>query len=92
MTVWDCFWHVVKVHWAVSVEPVKQSYSKCLYCYKDFGSVKISACSLLWYRNTTSEYSLDDMHELALRLLRGSVSVPGIAMKLSMSILNDDKT
>lgn len=71
--------------------------SKCLYCYKDVDSDSDFhvACSLTFFGTETPpkiEYSLDDMHDLALQVLERSVSVPGVQPKLSMSLLNDDKT
>lgn len=71
--------------------------SKCLYCYKDVdsGSDFHTACNLSFFGTETPpkiEYSLEDMHELALKVVERSVSVPGVQPKLSMSLLNDDKT
>lgn len=71
--------------------------SKCLYCYKDVDSDSDYhvACSLTFFGTEIPpkiEYSLDDMHDLALQVLERSVSVPGVQPKLSMSLLNDDKT
>lgn len=70
--------------------------SKCLYCYKDVDSDSDfhEACSLTFFGTETPpkiEYSLDDMNELALKVVERSVSVPGVQPKLSMSVLNDDK-
>ncbi|WP_159020048.1 HipA domain-containing protein [Algibacter sp. L3A6] len=71
--------------------------SKCLYCYKnvDSGSDFHEACSLSFFGTKTPpiiEYSLDEMHALAKQVVERSVSVPGVQPKLSMSLLNDDKT
>jgi len=71
--------------------------SKCLYCYKDVESDNDfhTACSLSFFGTETPpkiEYSLEDMHELALQVVERSVSVPGVQPKLSMSVLNYDKT
>ena len=71
--------------------------SKCLYCYKEVesGSDFHAACSLSFFGTETQpkiEYSLDEMNELALKVVERSVSVPGVQPKLSMSVLNDDKT
>jgi len=71
--------------------------SKCLYCYKDVdsGNDFHTACSLSFFGTETPpkiEYSLEDMNELALKVVERSVSVPGVQPKLSMSVLNDDKT
>lgn len=74
-----------------------KAMSKCLYCYKevDSGDDFHKACSLSFFGTETPpkiEYSLDDMNELALQVVERSVSVPGVQPKLSMSVLNDDKT
>jgi len=74
-----------------------KAMSKCLYCYKDVDSDSDFhvACSLSFFgteKPPKIEYSLDDMHELALQVVERSVSVPGVQPKLSMSVLNDDKT
>jgi len=71
--------------------------SKCLYCYKEVDSGRDfhPACSLAFFGTETPpkiEYSLNDMNELALKVVERSVSVPGVQPKLSMSILNDNKT
>ncbi len=74
-----------------------KAMSKCLYCYKEVesGSDFHAACSLSFFGTETQpkiEYSLDEMNELALKVVERSVSVPGVQPKLSMSVLNDDKT
>jgi len=71
--------------------------SKCLYCYKEVESANDfhTACSLSFFGTETPpkiEYSLDDMNELALKVVERSVSVPGVQPKLSMSVLTDNKT
>ncbi|WP_346882870.1 HipA domain-containing protein [uncultured Algibacter sp.] len=71
--------------------------NKCLYCYKDvdLDSDFHVACSLTFFGTEIPpkiEYSLDDMNALALQVVERSVSVPGVQPKLSMSLLNDDKT
>ena len=71
--------------------------SKCLYCYKkvDSGNDFHQACSLSFFGTEIPpkiEYSLDDMNELALKVVERSVSVPGVQPKLSMSLLADSKT
>lgn len=71
--------------------------SKCLYCYKnvDSDSDFHAACSLTFFGTEIPpkiDYSLEDMNELALEVVERSVSVPGVQPKLSMSVLNDDKT
>ena len=74
-----------------------KAMSKCLYCYKnvDSDSDFHAACSLTFFGTEIPpkiEYSLDDMNELALQVVKRSVSVPGVQPKLSMSVLNYDKT
>jgi serine/threonine-protein kinase HipA len=74
-----------------------KAMSKCLYCYKEVDSDNDfhDACSLSFFGTETPpkiDYSLDEMHELALKVVERSVSVPGVQPKLSMSVLNDDKT
>lgn len=73
-----------------------KAMNKCLYCYKEIESDDDfhPACSLAFFGTETPpkiEYSLDDMNELALKVVERSVSVPGVQPKLSMSVLNDDK-
>ena len=71
--------------------------SKCLYCYKaiDSGNDFHTECSLAFFGTETApiiEYSLDEMNALAKKVVERSVSVPGVQPKLSMSLLNEDKT
>jgi serine/threonine-protein kinase HipA len=71
--------------------------SKCLYCYKevDSGNDFHTECSLAFFGTETTpiiEYSLDEMNTLAKKVVERSVSVPGVQAKLSMSLLNEDKT
>lgn len=74
-----------------------KAMSKCLYCYKEVesGNDFHTACSLSFFGTETPpkiEYSLEDMNELALKVVERSVSVPGVQPKLSMSVLAYDKT
>ncbi|QXP59383.1 HipA domain-containing protein [Olleya sp. HaHaR_3_96] len=71
--------------------------NKCLYCYKeaDSGNDFHAACSISFFGTETPpklEYSLNDMTILAKQVIERSVSVPGVQPKLSMSLLNDNKT
>ncbi|AUC77001.1 HipA domain-containing protein [Olleya sp. Bg11-27] len=71
--------------------------NKCLYCYKeaDSGNDFHAACSISFFGTETPpklEYSLKDMTILAKQVIERSVSVPGVQPKLSMSLLNDNKT
>jgi serine/threonine-protein kinase HipA len=67
-----------------------------LYCYKEvvIDSDFHEECSLSFFGTESPpkmEYSLDEMTELAKKVVERSVSVPGVQPKLSMSLLNDDK-
>jgi len=71
--------------------------NKCLYCYKEVELDRDfhTACSLSFFGTEIPpkiDYALDEMHELALKVVERSVSVPGVQPKLSMSVLTDDKT
>jgi len=70
--------------------------NKCLYCYKpiegnnDFHE----KCSLEFFGTSTPpkiEYSLNQMSELARKVIESSVSVPGVQAKLSMSLVRSTK-
>ena len=70
--------------------------SKCLYCYKpvEGESDFHEKCSLEFFGTPTPpkiEYSLDQMAELAKKVVERSVSVPGVQPKLSMSVVKDTK-
>lgn len=67
-----------------------------MYCYKEvvIDSDFHEECSLSFFGTELPpkmEYSLDEMTELAKKVVERSVSVPGVQPKLSMSLLNDDK-
>ncbi len=70
--------------------------NRCLYCYKpvegenDFHK----RCSMEFFGTPTPpeiEYSLDQMDELAKKVVERSVAVPGVQAKLSMSIVKKTK-
>ncbi len=68
--------------------------SKCLYCYKpvedrhDFHR----KCSLEFFgipTPPTIKYSLDQMDELAKKVVERSIAIPGVQAKLSMSLMKE---
>lgn len=70
--------------------------NRCLYCYEpvkdrhDFHE----KCSLEFFGTRTPpviDYSLDQMDELAKKVVERSVAVPGVQAKLSMSIVKETK-
>jgi len=70
--------------------------NRCLYCYEP---VEIShdfheKCSKEFFGTPTPpviEYSLDQMDELAKKVVERSVAVPGVQAKLSMSLVKEAK-
>lgn len=70
--------------------------NKCLYCYKPIeGNNDFHGkCSLEFFGTSTPpkiEYSLNQMSELARKVIESSVSVPGVQAKLSMSLVRSTK-
>lgn len=70
--------------------------NKCLYCYEPnvSGSDFHEKCSLEFFGTPTPpkiEYSLDQMDELAKKVVERSVAVPGVQPKLSMSLVKQTK-
>jgi serine/threonine-protein kinase HipA len=66
--------------------------NKCLYCYEPIGGESDfhEKCSLEFFGTPTPpeiEYSLDQMDELAKKVVERSVAVPGVQLKLSMSLV-----
>ncbi len=66
--------------------------NKCLYCYKSIegGQDFHEKCSLKFFGSATPpviDYSLDQMDELARKVIERSVAVPGVQAKLSMSLV-----
>lgn len=67
---------------------------KCLYCYKEVlkdGELHAS-CSRKFFGTKTPPvipYSLDEMNELAKKVVQRSVTVPGVQPKLSMSLIKE---
>ena len=70
--------------------------NKCLYCY---GPVRGASgfhenCSIKFFgtpKPPKIEYSLDQMDDLAKRVIQRSISVPGVQPKLSMSLIKKTK-
>lgn len=70
--------------------------NRCLYCYKpikgegDFHE----KCSMEFFGTPTPpviEYSLDQMDELAKKVVERSIAVPGVQPKLSMSLMKKSR-
>ncbi len=69
---------------------------RCLYCYEPIGKGQDfhEKCSLEFFGVATPptiEYSLDQMDELAKKVVERSIAVPGVQAKLSMSLVKDVK-
>jgi serine/threonine-protein kinase HipA len=70
--------------------------ANCLYCYQELesGLDLHKKCSQMFFGSPTPpvvEYSLDQMSELAKKVVERSIAVPGIQPKLSMSLLISTK-
>ncbi|MEX0981010.1 MAG: HipA domain-containing protein [Bacteroidales bacterium] len=70
--------------------------NRCLYCYDliDAGHDFHERCSLKFFGTPVPpviEYSLNQMEELAKKVVERSVSVPGVQAKLSMSLVKETK-
>lgn len=70
--------------------------NRCLYCYKPIEGEKDfhEKCSMEFFGTPTPpviEYSLDQMDELAKKVVERSVAVPGVQAKLSMSLVKKTK-
>ncbi len=68
--------------------------NRCLYCYQSLedGQDFHQKCSVEFFGSATPpivEYSLDQMGELAKKIVELSVTVPGVQAKLSMSLVKD---
>ncbi|WP_282053393.1 HipA domain-containing protein [Maribacter luteus] len=68
--------------------------NRCLYCYKEIDGEGDfhKSCSLEFFGTEIPpkiEYSLNQMSELAEKVVERSITVPGVQPKLSMSILNE---
>lgn len=70
--------------------------NKCLYCYEKLETVHESdfheRCSLEFFGTKTAPmllYSLNQMSELAKKVVERSVAVPGVQPKLSLTLVND---
>lgn len=70
--------------------------NRCLYCYKPLEGENDfhEKCSKEFFGTPTPpeiEYSLDQMDELAKKVVERSVAVPGVQAKLSMSLVKKTK-
>lgn len=70
--------------------------NKCLYCYKaiEEGSDFHKSCSSDFFGSPKPpiiDYSLNQMDELAKKVVERSVAVPGVQAKISMSTIQDSK-
>ncbi|MBU1369030.1 MAG: HipA domain-containing protein [Bacteroidetes bacterium] len=70
--------------------------NSCLYCYKpvEAGFDFHEKCSLAFFGTPAPpaiEYSLDQMDELAKKVVERSVAIPGVQAKLSMSVVKGTK-
>jgi len=70
--------------------------NKCLYCYEPIEGDQDfhKQCALKFFGTPSPpaiEYSLDEMDELAKKIVERSVSVPGVQAKLSMSLVKATK-
>ena len=70
--------------------------NRCLYCYEpvEEGLDFHEKCSLEFFGSTTPpkmEYSLDQMVELAKKVVEHSIAVPGVQPKLSLSLVRKTK-
>jgi serine/threonine-protein kinase HipA len=70
--------------------------NSCLYCYKpvEAGYDFHEKCSLAFFGTPAPpaiEYSLDQMDELAKKVVERSVAIPGVQAKLSMSVVKGTK-
>ncbi|TNE74832.1 type II toxin-antitoxin system HipA family toxin [bacterium] len=66
--------------------------NRCLYCYEavEEGQDFHEKCSKIFFgtpKPPVIEYSLDQMHELAKKVVERSVAVPGVQAKLSMTLV-----
>jgi len=70
--------------------------NKCLYCYKslDGEADYHEKCSLAFFglkKAPVISYTIDQMAELAKKVVERSVTVPGVQAKLSMSLINSTR-
>ena len=69
---------------------------RCLYCYKEIEKNQDfhEKCSIEFFGTPSPpkiEYSLDQMDELAKKVVERSVAVPGVQPKLSMTLVKETK-
>lgn len=70
--------------------------NRCLYCYKPLKDEQDfhEKCSMEFFGTPTPpviEYSLDQMDELAKKVVERSIAVPGVQPKLSMSLMKKSR-
>lgn len=70
--------------------------NRCLYCYDplDIGHDFHEKCSIKFFGTPAPpaiDYSLDQMEELAKKVVERSVSVPGVQAKISMTLVKEAK-
>lgn len=70
--------------------------NRCLYCYQSIEEGKDfhEKCSLKFFGTSAPPkigYSLDQMDELAKKVVERSIAVPGVQPKLSMSLIKETK-
>jgi serine/threonine-protein kinase HipA len=70
--------------------------NRCLYCYDpvDIGHDFHEKCSIKFFGTPVPpaiDFSLDQMEELAKKVVERSVSVPGVQAKLSMTLVKEAK-
>lgn len=70
--------------------------TKCLYCYQDVDNGKDfhDKCSMKFFGSINPpklDFSIDQLAELAKKVVERSVSVPGVQPKLSMSLVKKAK-
>lgn len=68
--------------------------NKCLYCYKNL-NLEVDfheKCSLAFFGTKEApklDYTLSEMSELAIDVVKRSIAVPGVQAKLSLSLVNE---
>ncbi len=70
--------------------------NRCLYCYAEIEGKDDfhKKCSRKFFGTTTPpalEYSLDEMNELAKKIVRKSTTIPGVQSKISLSLNKENR-
>lgn len=69
--------------------------NRCLYCYQELEKAQIDfhpRCSRTFFGTSEPpklDYNLEQMADLAARVVRRSVTVPGVQPKLSLTLVKD---